>query len=86
MWTRVDDGQWYLHIHAREQPDLNCCGLVSPWRCSDAVSAAVTASTRGEPTTSTSAPVLVCRTSYSEMRAFVPRTSRNAPAGIVCVP
>lgn len=23
MWTRVPDGQWYLHIHAAEQPDLN---------------------------------------------------------------
>jgi alpha-glucosidase len=23
MWTQVGDGQWYLHIHAREQPDLN---------------------------------------------------------------
>lgn len=22
-WERVDDGQWYLHIFAREQPDLN---------------------------------------------------------------
>ncbi|WP_309104029.1 glycoside hydrolase family 13 protein [Microbacterium sp.] len=22
-WTRVDDGQWYLHSFAREQPDLN---------------------------------------------------------------
>jgi alpha-glucosidase len=22
-WTRVDDGQWYLHLFAREQPDLN---------------------------------------------------------------
>lgn len=22
-WTRVDDGQWYLHTHAPEQPDLN---------------------------------------------------------------
>jgi alpha-glucosidase len=22
-WTRVDDGQWYLHIFAPEQPDLN---------------------------------------------------------------
>ena len=22
-WTRVDDGQWYLHTFAREQPDLN---------------------------------------------------------------
>lgn len=23
MWTRTPDGQWYLHIHAAEQPDLN---------------------------------------------------------------
>ncbi len=23
MWTQVPDGQWYLHIHAAEQPDLN---------------------------------------------------------------
>jgi alpha-glucosidase len=23
MWTRVPDGQWYLHIHTAEQPDLN---------------------------------------------------------------
>ncbi|GII57208.1 alpha-glucosidase [Planotetraspora thailandica] len=22
-WTRVEDGQWYLHLFAREQPDLN---------------------------------------------------------------
>lgn len=22
-WTRVPDGQWYLHLFAREQPDLN---------------------------------------------------------------
>ncbi|MDO5082676.1 MAG: glycoside hydrolase family 13 protein [Arachnia propionica] len=22
-WTRVDDGQWYLHTFAKEQPDLN---------------------------------------------------------------
>jgi alpha-glucosidase len=22
-WTRVSDGQWYLHLFAREQPDLN---------------------------------------------------------------
>jgi alpha-glucosidase len=22
-WTRVDDGQWYLHLFAPEQPDLN---------------------------------------------------------------
>ncbi|GAA6124149.1 alpha-amylase family glycosyl hydrolase [Bifidobacterium psychraerophilum] len=22
-WERVDDGQWYLHIFAKEQPDLN---------------------------------------------------------------
>ncbi len=22
-WTRLDDGQWYLHLFAREQPDLN---------------------------------------------------------------
>ena len=22
-WTRVDDGQWYLHSFAKEQPDLN---------------------------------------------------------------
>jgi alpha-glucosidase len=22
-WTQVDDGQWYLHLFAREQPDLN---------------------------------------------------------------
>ncbi len=22
-WTRVDDGQWYLHLFASEQPDLN---------------------------------------------------------------
>ncbi|UYG15926.1 glycoside hydrolase family 13 protein [Brachybacterium huguangmaarense] len=23
MWERVPDGQWYLHCHAAEQPDLN---------------------------------------------------------------
>ncbi|GAA4829066.1 glycoside hydrolase family 13 protein [Luteimicrobium xylanilyticum] len=23
MWTRVPDGQWYLHVHAAEQPDLD---------------------------------------------------------------
>lgn len=22
-WSRVEDGQWYLHTHSREQPDLN---------------------------------------------------------------
>ena len=22
-WTRVADGEWYLHLHAPEQPDLN---------------------------------------------------------------
>ena len=22
-WTRVDDGEWYLHLFAPEQPDLN---------------------------------------------------------------
>ncbi|WP_324012955.1 glycoside hydrolase family 13 protein [Microbacterium sp. JZ37] len=22
-WTRVEDGQWYLHLFAKEQPDLN---------------------------------------------------------------
>src|SRR5690606_24939570 len=22
-WTRVDDGEWYLHLYAREQPDFN---------------------------------------------------------------
>ncbi len=22
-WTQVDDGQWYLHLFAKEQPDLN---------------------------------------------------------------
>lgn len=22
-WTRVDDGQWYLHLFAKEQPDFN---------------------------------------------------------------
>ncbi|TMQ90559.1 glycoside hydrolase family 13 protein [Actinomadura soli] len=22
-WTRVDDGDWYLHLYAREQPDFN---------------------------------------------------------------
>ncbi|MFJ9062054.1 glycoside hydrolase family 13 protein [Streptomyces sp. NPDC102409] len=22
-WTRIDDGQWYLHLFASEQPDLN---------------------------------------------------------------
>ena len=22
-WTRVPDGQWYCHLFAREQPDLN---------------------------------------------------------------
>lgn len=24
-WTRVPDGQWYLHLFAREQPDFNWC-------------------------------------------------------------
>ncbi|MFZ8485885.1 alpha-amylase family glycosyl hydrolase, partial [Staphylococcus aureus] len=22
-WERVDDGQWYCHLFAKEQPDLN---------------------------------------------------------------
>lgn len=22
-WTRLDDGEWYLHLYAREQPDFN---------------------------------------------------------------
>ncbi len=37
-------------------------GLESPWRPSDEPSAAATAETSGDPITSTSAPLTVCRT------------------------